>query len=361
MNGAPAIHRRPVDWLPTGVLFADAAGRVVHANPRAGEILGEPVARLVGRGLEELFAPLDELLRRNAAAAALGAELPSRDGGPATIGFRLAEIPPNESDDGSRYAIVFQELSGIQRLRDERDRLLQIAAVGEVLPAVLHEIKNPLAGITTAVEVLLEELPEGHARRELVAVLSEVRRIKLTLEGIGLFRYQVRSARRAPVHKALREALLVIEPQARAKGVRLVPAIADLPPLPMDAAVMRAFLFNLATNAIHACGQGSEIRVSLRLVGDGAWLELAVADTGSGMPPEVLAHCREMFFTTKSNGSGIGLALCARSAEQSGGCMEIASLEGRGTTVTVLLPARPEGAAAAPKPEGGSECRASKS
>ncbi len=203
---------------------------------------------------------------------------------------------------------------------------------------MLHEIKNPLAAITTAVEVLLEEVDEGHLRTELTAVLGEVRRIKLALEGIGLFRTELHSTRRSAVDRSLREAFLVIEPQLRAKGIQGLLRVPDLPPLLLDSSVVRAFFFNLVTNAIHACEPGAEITASARL--DGETFELVVKDTGCGMSPEVLARCRELFYTTKSNGSGIGLALCASVAEGAGGELAIASRPGAGTTVTVRLPVR---------------------
>lgn len=329
-----------VDGLPTGVVVSDAVGVILYANPRAAEILGRPLGQLLVSRVEDVFAPIGELIRLSGSDASLGAELPPRPNGGPAIGFRLGKIDRGGSEDEVQYGLVFQDLGPIQRLREERDRLLQLAAVGEVLPGILHEIKNPVAGITTAVEVLLEEVPEGHIRRELLAVLGEVRRITLTLEGIGLFRHQVQVRRHAPVHKALREALLVVEPQMRAKGIRSLPRIPDLPPLPLDAAIMRALLFNLVTNSIHACGAGCEVAVSLRLVDESGELELSVADTGCGMAPAVLARCRDLFFTTKPNGSGIGLALCARTVEESGGRMDIVSQEGSGTTVTLRLPVR---------------------
>jgi signal transduction histidine kinase len=328
---------RLIDGLPTGVLVTDAEGLILHANPRATEILSESLVALLGAPIHCVLAPIEELLKLAEEDSSHAGELVRVGYGASTIGFRVGTLEPGPSDS-ARYEIVFQEIGTLHRLREERDRLLKLAAVGEVLPALLHEIKNPLAGITTTVEVLLEDVPEGHVKRELVAVLGEVRRIKLTLEGIGVFSHQLHSPRRAPVHKALREAFIVVESQMRAKGIRGIPRIPDLAPLPMDVAVMRAFLFNLATNAVHACSAGDEIVVSLRLLEEGTVLELSVSDTGCGMVPGVLARCRELFFTTKSNGSGIGLALCGRMAEQSGGSMQIESQEGQGTTVTMRLP-----------------------
>jgi signal transduction histidine kinase len=328
-----------LDALPTALLLADAAGRVLYANSRAERILG-PVR---GERIGDVLAP-EALGEETAGEGASGRRVARRRPG-LVVGYSVSQVE-SQPADGPRYAIVFQDIGPLERLREERDRLLRLAAVGETLPAVLHEIKNPLAGITTAVEVLLEEVGEGPVRRELNAVLSEVRRITLVLEGVGLFRSELHTGRPAAIDLALREAFLVIEPQIKNKGLTGVLTVDSMPPLPLDAGVVRALFFNLVTNAIHACEPGAEIAIAGGLRDGGRELELSVADTGSGMSPEVLARCRELFFTTKPNGSGIGLALCATVLERAGGLMRIESAPGRGTRVTLRAPS------AGPGPRG---------
>jgi signal transduction histidine kinase len=320
--------------LPTAVLLLDAQLAIVYANPRAERILGS----LAGRFFFEFVHPLPDIFTSHtpgAVATNLRATTPVTL---LQIGYSVAALSTEGPGDPC-YAVVFQDIGPIEKLKEERDRLLQLAAVGDTLPAVLHEIKNPLAGITTAVEVLMEELDEGPVRRELTAVLSEVRRIKLALEGIGLFRSVIRTPRKQAVDRALREAFLVIEPQIRGKGLEGIARIANMPLLPLDAAAIRALLFNLVTNSIHASEPGGRIEVLADLVDKGSVLELTVTDTGAGMTPEVLALCRELFFTTKPNGSGIGLALCSQVVEKAGGTVVIDSHPGGGTMVRLRIPA----------------------
>ena len=102
--------------------------------------------------------------------------------------------------------------------------------------------------------------------------------------------------------------------------------------------MIRAIVFNLVTNSIYACREGDSITVAARLTRLGKDLVLTVADTGSGMTPEVLSRCKELFFTTRPNGSGIGLALCQSVIEKIGGDLSIRSEVGRGTVVTATLP-----------------------
>lgn len=321
-----------IERLPTGVLVVADNGFVTHANARAEEILGS--TGIEGHPVGEVLAPLPHLKDAVGSSSSASSRLPGRP--EISVGYRVAVAKDRDGRD--LHLVVLQDISGMQRLRDERDRLLQLAAVGETLPAVLHEIKNPLAAISTAVEVLMEELTEGHVLRELGAILGEVRRIKLALEGVGLFRNDLHVRRASAIDRALREAFLVIEPQLRTKGVTADVRLPDLPLLELDVAVVRAFLFNLLSNAVQACSPGDRIRVEAHLRAEGKTLELTVADTGCGMTPETLARCRELFFTTKSNGSGIGLALVATTIERAGGQVLIESEAGQGTTVTLRMP-----------------------
>jgi|JI10StandDraft_1071094.scaffolds.fasta_scaffold131557_2 signal transduction histidine kinase len=352
-----------IENLPTAVLVVSDSGVVLQANLRACEVLGSHARP--GCQIAEILAPLQQLKDSVGVPSSTALNLPGPGNG--SVGFRVAQVQGEDGRD--LYLIVFQDISGVQRLRDERDRLLQLAAVGETLPAVLHEIKNPLAAISTAVEVLMEELSEGHVLRELGAILGEVRRIKLALEGVGLFRNDLHVRRASAIDRGLREAFLVIEPQFRSKGITADVRLPDLPLLELDVAVVRAFLFNLLSNAVQACSQGDRIRVEARLHADANELELVVADTGCGMSPETLARCRELFFTTKSNGSGIGLALVVTTIERAGGHVTIESELGKGTTVTLRMPilnssppSRSTGEVARNKinPQGGNAWHASK-
>jgi signal transduction histidine kinase len=342
-----------LDALPSAVLVVGAGGTIEWSNRRAVEVLGLRPESLDGTALGAILPQVAGYLLEHPAtgtAAAGTAEAEERhrathlrpDGSRVELGWRAApfSLPGGEPATG----LVFQDLTALEALREERDRLLQLAAVGEVLPAILHELKNPLAAVTTAVEVLLEEVPEGPVQSELHAILGEVRRMKLGFEGIGLLNHGLRRTRYQAVDLALVEAFRVLQPQFVAKGVEARCEVPSLPLLPFDAGSVRAILFNLLTNALHASSRGGVVTVRAELARGGRAFRLAVADTGSGMSAEVLARCRELFYTTKSNGSGVGLALCDSVVAHDGGELSIESAPGRGTTVTVALPLAETGA-----------------
>ncbi len=315
--------------LPTACVFVSADGVVRWANTRATAVL---TATLVGRPCSEVLAPFDVL--REAADGRRGEFKLKSARGEIELGFQVSRL-----DEG--FLVVFQDITDFQRLRGERDRLMQLAAVGEVLPALLHELKNPLAAVRTAVEVMVEEQGDGELRDQLHAVLNEIRRIGLVLDGVGRVKRELHSSRWFAIDQCVREVFGVLTPQARGLGITMEAHVDTLPLLPFDAGAMRAIAFNLLTNAIHACRPGDTIR--LRLVRSGASLLLELNDTGVGMSPEVRARCTELFFTTKPRGSGIGLALVRDLISSARGELTIASQPGSGTTIAIRLPLPPQG------------------
>lgn len=244
-------------------------------------------------------------------------------------------VCPRCSDRGA--SAESDELAVVRR---ERDRLMQLAAVSDVLPSVMHELKNPLAAITSAVELVLDDLGEGSARDDLQSVLGEIRRMKLTLEGIGSVGRELVAERPAAIDFAITEAFHVLLRVGTSRGVAMECQVPALPLLPFDPSVVRALVFNLVQNAIHACEGRPEasIRVAAELDEPGETLTLTIADTGAGMAPEVAARCTELFYTTKNRGSGIGLALVVRAAQSAGGRLAIESAVGRGTEIRIELP-----------------------
>jgi PAS domain S-box-containing protein len=328
--------------LSAAVLVIDRDGLVLFANARACEILGQSRGALCGAMVEELLVPLEVI--RNAADTGGEERLRARtirsDGSELVLGFRATPI---ESGKDLRWAICFQDIGAIERVGEERDRLMQIVGINEVLPAVLHELKNPLAAIDNAVELQIEEMADSPERVELHAILGEIRRMKLTLEGLGSLERDIHVTRSAAVDLALREVVRILDRQAAPRSVRLVADIPDMPLLPFAPSVVRAIAFNLITNALHACMSGDRIDVVARLVkseDDERDFELEVRDDGCGMTPEVRERCTEPFFTTKPKGTGIGLALVSRIVRQAGGELAIASVPGAGTSVRIRIPVR---------------------
>lgn len=323
---------RLVDAIPMALLVMSVDGRIGFANLTAHELLGEV---LVGVPIEDVFLPLDVLKKSIDAPRQENIFTSPRTRLPMEVGFTLSML--GQCSAGSDcYLLIFRDITNANRLRAERDHLLQMATMQEVLPILLHEIKNPLASIHLAVELMVEETEDGPLRTALYSIFHEIRRISLTLEGVGGMNLDLRSIRAQPIDQACLDVFSVLSVTGGNRGIQMESDIRPLPLLYLDSAGFRALTFNLLNNAIQACSRDASIKLSLHL--EGGHVVLLVADTGTGMTPEVLARCKETFFTTKSKGTGIGLALCVSLAEKAGGTLSVESTLGVGTRVTVIIP-----------------------
>ena len=339
-GGAPStsVASEILDALDAGVLAATSDGTVTLVNPCAARIFKLAREEVVGRNVSELLAPIGELLAACDGRSGDRNELrlTAADGSTTTtIGFSLSVLA---AAHGPKYVILFRDISPILFLRKQRDDLMQMAALGNILPAVLHELRNPLAAVTAMLEVMIEET-EGPIQTDLHALLWELRRMHLNLQGVGAFSRSVFTNGNLAVDSAIRESCRILQATAERKEVTVVCDVPDMPLLPLDRGVLNGVLFNLVTNAIDASASGGRVVVRAHLVG-AELFKLEVEDDGRGMSRETIDRCCDLFFTSKDGGSGIGLALCLEAMTRAAGKLDIDSTLGVGTKVTLSIPLR---------------------
>lgn len=224
-------------------------------------------------------------------------------------------------------------------VEEKLTRAEHLAEIGQLAASLAHEIKNPLAGISGAIQVIRDGMPEDDARRPIVReILGQIRRLDATVK--DLLRYARPTApkvRPVAVDEVVRRVLTVLqeEPALQGRRVKYEPAGEDVT-LVADEAQIEQLLMNLLINAAHASKDGAIIRVNT--VRSGPSLRLVVRDEGCGMTREALGRAFEPFFTTKARGTGLGLSICRRIAEVHGGTIKLESEVDHGTTVIVTLP-----------------------
>lgn len=315
--------------LRAGVLVCDADGKVLLANPVAEETLG--CRPLEGTPIEAVFA-IPDTLRYQARHPEVRAEI-RLEGSDQVLGYKVSE------GVGGELIVLFRDITRQVRLREERDRLMQLSTVGDVLPAVLHELRNPLAAVTSAIEVLADTAhleDPAELTEALGSILNELRRMGLVFQGIGSVGRRLLSQRTSRLDNAAREVVRVMRHRARPDGVEVRCDIGEIQPLPVDPAIFKAIVFNLVGNAINASRRGGHVVVTMRYTDD--VLVVSVQDNGSGMTPDVLATCTQPFYTTRANGSGLGLVICKEAVEDAGGSLVITSTLGEGTLVLASIP-----------------------
>ena len=225
----------------------------------------------------------------------------------------------------------------------------RLAMVGQLAAGLVHEIKNPLAGIKVSMEVLSAELEMAEEDREvMLRVVNEVNRIE------GLLRNLLDYARppkpeffpcdlKQVLDVSIKNAELSLKsPQyakQKDKSIVFVRELGEALPMVMaDSSKLLQVFLNLLLNAIEASPEGGTITVRAGLVDGGGGLRIEIADTGKGLDPDTLARIFQPFFTTKPKGSGLGLAISKRLIEQHHGTIAAVSASGQGTTFTITLP-----------------------
>ncbi len=222
----------------------------------------------------------------------------------------------------------------------EMGRAAQLATVGELAASLAHEIKNPLAGIQGAVQILLDQTGSGDPHREIFeAILQQVDRLGHTLrELLDFARPMPPQFTSAALNDIVERVASLVGKDPAAAQTDLVKDLAeDLPPVWLDEPQISQVLLNIMLNAVQMMPDGGQVTVRTRRDGlDHVAVE--VADSGPGIPAHVLPQIFKPFFTTKHKGSGLGLAICDRIVRDHGGTIEAANGEGRGATFCVLLP-----------------------
>jgi signal transduction histidine kinase len=314
---------------------------VLYLNPTGGTILDASPELSRGINIAEVFASLEELTaatETDNCGVSPEISITTQGGRQIHVGFRLAETSGLlEASDESQIIILFQDITAFNQIRSERDHLLRVATVSRLLPTIAHEIKNPLAGIQAIAEVLQSELDSPDQRDDISTILSEVERMRLIVDGLGLADGNLLAGgSETNVDAEVMALFRLLGSRAEQLGIELVWSGDDRLRVSLNRNMLRLLLLNLIKNALEACSDGDTVTVSLQRRGH--HLELKVTDTGSGMSEEQIRRATELFYTTKTGGSGIGLALTEQVVRRSGGRVEIRSTPARGTEVTLIVP-----------------------
>jgi signal transduction histidine kinase len=248
-----------------------------------------------------------------------------------------------------------QLLANAQLLEKER-RLAQslivserLAAVGELIAGVAHEVRNPLCGITTTLSALARKLEDREAARPFLDVINtEVGHLNHLMEQLLEHSSPVRiDSEVADIREVIREAMAEFRAQAEAKSIALVCDCASAATeLRMDRRKMHGVFINLLDNAIQHTESYGLVRVTVSesdgaVSGDEAGrLRIEVSDTGSGIAPENIGRIFEPFFTTQARGTGLGLAITRKTVHDHEGEITVKSEPGAGASFTITLPLR---------------------
>jgi two-component system NtrC family sensor kinase len=219
----------------------------------------------------------------------------------------------------------------------------RLAMVGQLAAGVAHEINNPLTGIVTYSQLLLEKTPgEGSTRSSLQKIVTQANRCRKIVRGLLDFSRQSKPDERpCNVNTVLQDCVSLVAHQALFRNIEIVRNMnCDLPLVPMDPSQIQQVFLNLIINAAAATPSEGRLMLTTRLAGSGQAVEVEFADSGCGIKPADLERIFEPFFTTKGarRGTGLGLAISYGIVKEHRGTITVESEVGKGTTFVVSLP-----------------------
>lgn len=324
-----------LESLTTGVIVTDQQERIVRCNQAAETLLGLERGRILGRHL-------GPFLRET-----------GLDGGCYPIvsptGAALSLSRTKLKDGGGRQAgsmVLLHDISVVRTLEERLQRRERLAAMGEMVGRIAHEIRNPLGSVELFASLLRKDLANDPDRRRYAEHISTaVQSLDRLLT--NLLAYTRPDCSRAEWHAPaplVREALALAAHEIERAQIEPRLLLDDgVERIWCDATQMKQVLVNLILNAAQAMPNGGTLSIRIfRNGSSGSDLKIAVSDTGTGIDPAHVSRVFDPFFTTRDEGTGLGLAIVHAIVEGHRGRVEVESMLGHGTTFTIILPGGPQ-------------------
>jgi len=329
----------------TGLLALDGSGRIALFSAMAEQILGYRAAEVRGRPGEEIFPGLADLLGDldDGPEARRRMDARHRDGRTVPL-VVTPHLTPGENDPAARNGVVlvFQDAGELEKMESQLQHLNRLRSLDEFAAGIVHEIRNPLAGISTNAQYMMERIgPADRFFEEMRDILVDVRGIEEIVRRVLDFAHPSRAqVREVTVAEIVKEVLRFSKLSLRLRNIRLSMNLdGSRATVRVDAAQVKQVFFNIIRNACDAMPGGGELRVSAtRPSADGKFVRIEVADTGRGIPAEDLERIFDPFFSTSREGTGLGLAISREIVESHGGRIEVESRPGRGARFAIVLP-----------------------
>ncbi len=357
------------------IYMLDAEGYVVSWNPGAQRFKGYTADEIVGQHFSRFYTPED----RAVALPARALRTAATEGRFENEGWRVRKdgtrfwahvvIDPIRAEDGTLigFAKVTRDLTerreaalDLARTKEELVQSQKMEAIGRLTGGVAHDFNNLLMAITGSLELLRKRVPDDPRLLRLIdnAMQGAQRGASLTQRMLAFARRQELNPEPVDVGRLV-DGMTDLLSRSLGPSIEIDTRIElGLSSVLIDANQLELAILNLAVNSKDAMEEGGRLTISAeerQFAGGqglrpGSYVRLAITDTGTGMDAETLAHATEPFFTTKGvgKGTGLGLAMVRGLTEQSGGTITVESELGKGTTISLWLPANREGDALLP-------------
>ncbi len=338
--------------LEDAVFIFSRDGRLVFASGSVEKFLGRERSDLAGQLIQVVFPASTTLGLLVARASQTGHPIRNRRVPMMSPGEMVSGVPvvllsvdaletvPGSAAGGSGLLVRLRDPEAERKIGRELQTADRLAAISRISGGVAHEVKNPLNAILLHVEVAKAKLSRGDTdvQPQMEIISREILRLDRVVKTFLDFTKPVElNLATAPLQELVGEIVELARPQANAAKIRVnVVQEAEGVEVRVDRDLLKQAVLNVVVNAIEAMPQGGELRFEALAGEDTA--EIRVSDTGAGIPPELRDKIFRLYFTTRKEGSGIGLAMTFRIVQLHDGTIDFTSEPGKGTTFLIRLP-----------------------
>jgi len=342
------ILKHAVENTNEAFVTIDQNHKVLFFNKAAEKIFGYGREEIIGHDLNEIMSPACSRNHREAVARYVKTRIPGRIGHetemvatrkngetfPASISFSVTE-----AEEQLFFTGIVRDLTQTQELQEQLLQSERLAALGQMVAEITHEIKNPLTLIGGFAQQLTKETDDEKNLQKLNIITEEIRRLERLLADLKEF-YQVRTIVSEPVdiRELLQEVFSLVQEDCESHNIQTQVRLDERAlTVSGDRGRLEQVFLNLVKNAIEAMERGGKVSIQSRLLRD--QVEIMVTDEGCGISEQDRDKVFAPFFTTKKHGTGLGLCISKRIIEDHGGSsFFLKSEEGKGTTFKIRLP-----------------------
>ena len=341
------LHERIVESIRSGLITTDLQGNIYTFNETAAEITGRRASEMRGKSIFALFGNIKLPISDSLDATETGDQPPrfetdilTPDDFVVRVGYSISPLF-SEAGETTGLIVTFQDLTDIRSMEESIRRKDRLAAVGRVAAGLAHEIRNPLGAMRGAIQVLQSNTPPESSNASLMdIVLRESDRLNSIITNFLTYaRPRVANFSETDVREAVSDTFALLKHSPDVKENHKLEV--DLPDQPIlisaDGTQLKQIFWNLARNAIQAMNAGGILRITLQEL-SGERIRILFKDTGRGMSPEQVERLFEPFSNSTTGGTGLGLSIVYQIVRDHHGTINIRSIEGEGTTITVELP-----------------------